>query len=320
MCVHKANTNHPTKYLEPGTELQKKSAKCFRERSKRKGKEERQAPSPGSSTTTSLLSSADRAGFFSLGRRCHFKKEPTNGTQMRLATISAVSSARGHHWHNADPGGPLKAHQSAQNRAATSTEAHVRRGPAWEATMPGPRPRTRRQAQRPRAPRAAATSPRPPRRRRGAPGAPQLCHARPAQHRRPGPTPTAGSGDLAALAGLTSAENRGAARSFPGPSAARAWPAARAGLRPLAAAHPRRRPAAALGLSRPQPSAFGSPPPPSWVRPAALQSNNAQRHWPERPAAVQHCALLLVNLEQGVGPGKGGAGEVERGLVSVASG
>lgn len=33
--------------------------------------------------------------------------------------------------------------------------------------------------------------------------------ALPAQHRRPGPTPAAGPGDLAALPGLTSAENRG---------------------------------------------------------------------------------------------------------------
>lgn len=77
--------------------------------------------------------------------------------------------------------------------------------------MQCPRPRTRRQKhldpghparQRPR--RALLRAAEAPQRPRALPSP-----ALPAQHRRPGPTPAAGPGDLAALPGLTSAENRG---------------------------------------------------------------------------------------------------------------
>lgn len=75
--------------------------------------------------------------------------------------------------------------------------------------MQCPRPRTRRQAPRPRAPGAAATSPRPPQCSGSAPGAPRPAQPCPA---RPAPPPRSyarcGPGDLAALPGLTSAENR----------------------------------------------------------------------------------------------------------------
>lgn len=102
-----------------------------------------------------------------------------------------------------------------------------------------PRPRTRRQAPRPRAPRAAATSPRPPQRSRGAPEAPgpaQPCPPRPA----PPPRPYARCGPRRPrrAPGPHLRGESGRAHGFPGPSAAAASPAARAGLRPLAAAHP----------------------------------------------------------------------------------
>lgn len=110
--------------------------------------------------------------------------------------------------------------------------------------MQCPRPRTPRQAPRPRAPRAAATSPRPPQCSGSAPEAPhpaQPCPAlpcppstaapvlRPLRARRPRRAP-----------GPHLRGESGKAHSFPGPSAAAASPAARAGLRPLAAAQPRR--------------------------------------------------------------------------------
>lgn len=177
-----------------------------------------------------------------------------------------------------------------------------------------PRPRTRRQAPRPRAPRHS-----------------DLAAPSPAQQRRPrgpGPCPTLPcppSTSAPALRPLRAPETLPRSRASPprriGESAR--LPGSECGRRlacgsrwaPPPDCRAPLLPAAAFVLSRPQPSPLYSPPPLSWVRPAALRPNNAQLHWSERPTAVQHYSLLLVNLKQGAGPEKGGAlggGEKDR--------
>lgn len=168
--------------------------------------------------------------------------------------------------------------------------------------MQHPRPRTRWQAQRPRAPCArsdlAAPSSVQARRPRG-PGLGH-CPARPA----PPPRPYARCGprDLAALAGLTSAENRGAACSFPGSSAARASPAARAGLRPLAAAHPRRlpQPSASPALG-PQPSARPRRPAGCGLRRCSRTTHSSigLNAPPPSSTALSHWSVLSKGLGRG---------------------
>lgn len=134
--------------------------------------------------------------------------------------------------------------------------------------------------------------------------------ALPAQHRRPGPTPAAGP--ETSLRSRASPPRRiGKSSQLPGSECGRRLACGSRWAPPPDCRAPPP-PAAALVLSRPQPSPLYSPPPPNWVRPAALRPNKAWPHWSGRPSAVQHYSLLLVNLKQGAGPEKGGSWEVER--------
>lgn len=177
--------------------------------------------------------------------------------------------------------------------------------------MQCPRPRTRRQALRPGHPapqrprRALLSAVEAPQRPRALPSP-----ALPAQHRRPGPTPAAGP-ETSPRSRASPPRRMGKSAQLPGSECGRRLACGSRWAPPPGCRAPPP-PAAALVLSRPQPSPLYSPPPPSWVRPAALRPNNAQPHWSERPTAVQHYSLLLVNLQQGAGPEKGGSSEVER--------
>lgn len=111
----------------------------------------------------------------------------------------------------------------------------------------------------------------------------------------------------------------GAARSFPGPSAARASPAARAGLRPLAAAHTRRlpQPSASPALS-PQPSARPRRPAGCGLRRCSQTTKSSIGLNAPPPSSITLCYWSI--LSKGLGRGRAGSWEVERGLVSLSSG
>lgn len=202
-----------------------------------------------------------------------------------------------------------QAHQPAQNREATCTGKPVTVGAILgsDDTVSSP-PHSVASAETRG---AAATSPRPPLRSGGAPEAPGPAlpnrampyppstaapALRPLRARRPrrarGPHLRGESAGSAQLPGSECGRRLACSSRWAPPPACRS-----PSLLP--------QPSASPALS-PQPSS--SPPPPSWVRPAALRSNDAQLHWSDRPAALQHCSRLLVNLEQGAGPGRAGPG------------
>lgn len=182
MGVHKTNTNHLLNTLNQ--DLNSKKPECFRERSKRK-KQQKGKPhlqevlrpphyyQPWTELAFSLWAEGvilKRAEKRDPHAPCHNLR---SDQRLRAPPASTMPTRED----------PLRPSQLRTERPLPP-EPTSAGGPSWEATMQCPRPRTRWQAQRPRASCAGATSPRPPRCKRGAPEAPAMpcppCPATPA--------------------------------------------------------------------------------------------------------------------------------------------